>query len=53
MIDEICFEVILDNKLETITEGITLTVADANKESKKKQILFYTLGKYTYRLLCN
>ncbi|MDD3224618.1 MAG: hypothetical protein PHX70_07935 [Clostridium sp.] len=35
VIDEVCSEVISEDKLETITEMIPLTAADVNRKAKK------------------
>lgn len=37
VIDQVCSGIVLEDKLETITEMITLTAADVNKKVKKSK----------------
>ncbi|MGO5092132.1 ISLre2 family transposase, partial [Clostridium sp. LCP25S3_F10] len=43
VINEVCSGTISEDKLETITEMITLTAADVNKKTKKSK--YYTIQK--------
>lgn len=41
VIDEVCSEVIPEDKLETITEMIPLTAADVNRKAKKSNTEYF------------